>query len=333
VVMTICGLVFGLSYLLMSQVYALWQLYVFYGLLIGVGMSGGMVPMMSTAARWFTKRRGLLTGIVLSGVGVGTMISPPVVSRLISSYGWRTADIYIGIVFLVMLVVVSQFLKRDPGKIGQLPYGADHIERAGSTPEVSGFSLREALHTKQLWMLFVMYICLGTSQMAVMVHIVPHATDLGISPIAAANIMTIIGALSLTGRVVLGGVADRIGSKRALIIGLALMSVALFLLQSAKELWMFYPFAALFGFGYGGDVALISLIVADLFGLRAHGAILGVVSFAYTIGCATGPLLAGRIYDVSGSYYLAFWVFAALCVVGLVILALLKPTREGSSAV
>jgi len=168
----------------------------------------------------------------------------------------------------------------------------------------------------------------GIGHMAIMVHIVPHATDLGVSPIAAAQIMTIIGGVGIPARVVFGSAADKYGNKRALIISVALLAVALLLLQPARELWMLYLSAAIFGVGYGGEVALMSPIVAELFGLRAHGVILGVVNFSYFVGCAIGPLLVGRMFDMAGSYYSGFLVCAIFFIAGLILVFPLRKPRE-----
>ena len=278
-----------------------------------------------------------MTGIVASGIGAGTMIGPPLAGWLISSYGWRSSYFMIGITTLVLLVFVAQFLKRDPGQIGQLPYGASpydgsEVKQEGSVSEASGFSRKEAIRTRQFWMLCMAYLSFGISQMAIMVHIVPHATDLGISVIVAANILAIIGALGLFGRITMGGVADRIGNKQASIIGFALLPVALFWLQFAGEPWMFYLFAVIFGLGVAGVGGLIPPVVAELFGMRAYGSILGMVVFAWGAGGAVGPIVAGYIFDTANSYYLAFMVFAILSIVSLVLTLFLKPPhREDSS--
>ena len=128
VVMSGCGFFLGLGYLLMSQVSAIWQLYLFYGVMVGIGVSGSFVPLVSTVARWFAERRGMMTGIAVSGIGIGTMIMPLVANWLISSYGWRTSYIVVGITVLVLIILVAQFLRRDPGQMGQLPYGADEVK-------------------------------------------------------------------------------------------------------------------------------------------------------------------------------------------------------------
>jgi len=293
-----------------------------------MGVSGGFVPMASTVARWFVKRRGLMTGIVVAGVGVGIAIVPLVASWLILSYSWRTSFIVIGIIALVLLVLVAQFLKRDPGQVGQSPYGDNEVKPENLISEARGFSFQEAIHTKQFWMVCTTYLFFGACLHTVMAHIVPHATDLGISAASAANILATIGGLNIVGRIGIGSVSDRVTIKSSLIIGFILLAVALLWLQLARELWMLYLFAIIFGFGIGGLVALESPVTAELFGLRAHGAILGTIVFGATTGGAIGSLLAGYIFDISGSYYLAFLVCAVLSIASVILASLLRPTRR-----
>ncbi len=327
-VITVCGVILGLGYLLMSRVEAVWQLYLFYGLVIASGQSGSLIPMMSTVARWFMKRRGLMGGIVVAGVGVGQMVTPPIATQLITAYGWRTCYVVIGITALVVLVVLGQFLKRDPSQVGQLPDGVKEIRKETLVSEAKGLSRKEALHTGQFWMLFATYVCYGYLVQGTMVHIVPHATDLGISAVTAAGILSLVGGISVMGRIGMGSTGDRIGNKRALISMFILAIIAFIWVQFARELWALYLFAALFGFAYGGLIALESPLVAELFGLKAHGALLGIIHFGATIGGAASPLLAGRIFDVTGKYQIAFLVTTGFIVAGLILASLLKPPRK-----
>jgi len=150
-VVTICGLFLGLGYLLMSQVKASWELYLFYGVIIAVGQGGVFVPLISTIPRWFVKRRGLMTGIVVTGSSVGTMIMAPLAGWLIASYGWRISYAVIGIISLVLITLVAQVLKRDPSQVGLLPYGVNEAKKETSLNlAVKGFSFWEAINTRQL---------------------------------------------------------------------------------------------------------------------------------------------------------------------------------------
>jgi predicted MFS family arabinose efflux permease len=269
-----------------------------------------------------------MTGIVLSGVGVGTMLGAPIAGRLIQAYEWRFSFMLMGIFFLSLLVVAAQFLRRDPDKMGLLPYGVS-TEKSSDMQEPNtdkhGLRLAEARKTRQFWMLFITYIFFGICQMAIMVHIVSHATDIGILELQAANILVVIGALIILGMIISGIIADRIGSKKSFCIALGILALALLWLQIADEMWAFYLFAVLFGFGAGGGIALMSTQTADLFGIHAHGAIMGVISFGYTIGCTIGPILAGRIFDTTGNYQIAFGIFAAVSIIGLLLIFRLKP--------
>jgi len=323
-VVTAGGCFLGLGYLLMPQISAIWQLYLFEGVIIGIGLGVAWVPLLSPIARWFVKKRGMMTGIVVAGVGVGVMIMPPAASWLISNYGWRLAYTIIGIVTLASVVPAAQFLKRDPDQMGLVPYGADEVKIESPNLETGGFSLQEAIRTRQFWMLSAMWLCFAFSLETIFVHLVPYATDLGISTISAANILAISGGVSILGGIIIGNIADRSGNRPALIITSILFAGALIWLVVAKELRMLYLLAAIFGFGYGGLFAVESPIVAKLFGLSAHGAIMGSVGVGYMIGGAFGPVLAGRMFDITGSYQTAFLISAAAGVTALILALLLR---------
>ncbi len=329
IVVTAGGLLLGSGYILMSQISAIWQLYLFYGILAGIGLSGVYVPPISTVARWFIKRRGLMTGIAMAGIGIGTMIMPPIANWLISSYGWRTSYTVIGITILVLLILVAQFLRRDPGRMGLVPYGKGKGEQAGLNSGAEEFSLQRATRTRQLWTICAMFLCYGVCVQTIIVHIVPYATDIGISAASAANILATIGGTSIAGRIIMGSAADRIGTKPTIIICFILISITFLWLLAAKELWILYLFAIVFGFGYGGLTSLISPTVAELFGMSSHGVILGAVFFGWSIGEAIGPVLAGRIFDITGSYQPAFWVCAALSIIAIILALFLRPITNG----
>lgn len=330
IVVTVCGVFLGMGFLLMSQITSLWQIYLIYGVLVAVGASGGFVPLASTTAKWFVKRRGLMTGIVLSGVGAGVMIGTPAAGWLISSYGWRDSYFAIGIGTLVLFTLIAQLLRRDPGVVGQLPDGESEVKKNRGVFDASGLSPREAMRTRQFWMIFTIYISYGIILQAILVHIVAHATDLGIPALRATNILALIGAVQIAGRIGLLSSTDRIGSRRGLIIGYCLLMVSLFSLQFAKELWVFYLFAVIFGLAYGGIGPIISPLVAELFGTRMHGAILGIFAFAWAMGSAFGPTMAGYIFDITNSYYPAFWFLTALSIISLILTLLLKPIPKKS---
>jgi MFS family permease len=331
IVVTAAGIFLGLSFLLMSQISEIWQLYLSFGILWGIGQSGIIVPILSTVARWFSRRRGIMVGIVSAGIGGGQAVAPPIANHLIINFGWRTSYFIMGIIVLLAIVATAQFLKRDPSQIGLLPDGADREVQDCLEAEPTGLSLREAMHTMQLWILLIVYFCFGFFALATSVHIIPHTTDLGISAASAAAILSAIGGLSIIGRIGMGSAADRIGTKRILTVSFILTTAMLFWLFFIKELWMFYVFAAVFGFAWGGAIALQSPVSAESFGMKAHGAILGASVFGFSLGGSIGPLLAGYMFDVIGNYQLAFVVFAILSLLSIILTLLLKPAGSTDS--
>ena len=325
-VVTVCGLVLGLGFLLMSRISAVWQLYLVYGVIVSIGTSGLWVPMISTVARWFVKRMGMMSGIVLAGGGLGMIIMPPLATRLIITYGWRTSYIIVGLMAMIVIISAAQFLRRDPSQIGQLPDGVDEVNAKSLDLQASGLSLREAIHTGRFWMLCAVFGCIWFSGMAIWVHIVIHAIDLGISAINASNIPAIMGGAGIAGRILMGSAADKIGHKPILLIGFTLMLVSLFWLAEARELWALYLFAVIFGFGYSGLMVLESPLTARLFGLASLGIIVGSVEFLSMAFSTPSPIVAGFIFDITSSYRLAFLICATISIIGLILSLLLRPT-------
>ena len=326
-VMTLCGFILGLGYFLMSQTSTIWQLYLFYGVIVGTGMGGAFVPLTSTVARWFVKRRSMMTGIVLTGIGIGSLIAAPVAHWLVSMYDWRLSYVILGSMVLLIVVLSAQFLRRDLTQVGHLPYDEHEGDEKGVNLGGKAFSLIEAVTTRQFWLVSGMLFCFGFCMFTITVHIVPHITELGISAASAASVLATAGGMSIIGNFVLGSAADRIGNRQVFIIGFILMATALFWLVPAAEAWMLYLFAVVFGFAHGGMGASESPLVAGLFGLSSHGLIFGVVGLGFTIGAAIGPFLAGHFFDITDSYQVAFLVCAVISIVGLILTALLKPMR------
>lgn len=328
VVMTLCGFLLGIGYLLMSQVSSVWQLYLIYGAVIGLGMGGSFVALLSTVARWFVKRRGIMTGIVISGLGIGTFIMSPVANWLISSYDWRTSYSIIGGAVLVIGILAAQVLRRDPAKVGLMPHGEDNKDKHGAPSGSEGFTLKEAMRTTQFKMVAVIFFSLGYGIMAMNVHLVPHITDLGISAATAAAILAVSGVLNTAACIGLGSYVDRIGSKRVCVISFAMIAVGVFLLVFLKEVWMLYLCAVVWGIGAGGGAPVESTITAELFGMKSHGSIFGAISCCFTIGGALGPFLTGYLFDITGNYQLAFLICAIISAIGLAFSALIKPTKD-----
>jgi len=329
-VMTGGGVLLGLGYLLMSSVSALWEYYLYCTVIIGIGISGTDVVVLSTTARWFVKKRSMLTGVIKMGTGVGMMIMPMFINRLIAQYDWRSTFLVLGIMILIVYVASSQCMVRDPVKKGLSPDGARNNNRLKQASVEKGLGLKEALRTAQLWTICVAYALLMFSIATVMFHIVPIAIDLGISAANAANVLATVGSVSIVGRFVMGTAGDRIGTKSSLVICFLILLSGLIWLQFATTLWMLLLFAVIHGFAHGGFFTLISPLLADFFGTRSHGAIFGVLTFVSAIGSAVGPVMAGYMFDTTGSYQLVFLALTGMSIAGLIAASLLKPVIQES---
>lgn len=323
-IMLASGLCLSGGYLLMSTLHSGWQLYVYYGLIVGVGMSTHDIVTLSTVARWFKRRRGMMTGLVKAGTGTGQFILPLAASALILAYGWRSTYVAIGLVVLVVYLIAARLMKRSPEESGLSQDGVSALE-GEHVPATAGVLFSEALRMPQLWLCCLSYFCVIFGAITILVHIVPHATDLGLAGPSAAAVVSVIGAVSVVGRITMGTASDRIGSRRAFLVCFIIFISALLWLQVASTAWMLFLFAVVYGFAHGGFYTVLSPTIAELFGLRAHGAVFGLVYFWGTLGGAIGPVVAGRIFDVQHSYASDFWLLAGLATLGLLLMLRVRP--------
>jgi MFS family permease len=325
-VIVFCAALLTMGYTLMYFVQSTWQFYLLYGIIIASGVGGFWAPQVSTIARWFKRKRGFMTGIVSGGISFGTLILPPVVTRIIDVFGWRTTYLLIGVGTFIVIMVSAKFVKPAPQSTEISPYG-ENKEKMPLFEQSASLNLKAAISTYQFWMVAIIYLFFGLAQLMVIVHIVPNAIGMGISPFSAAGILSVIGGVSFIGRILIGLIADRIRVKPAVILSLGLMTIALLWLQQADSLWKLYVFAVFFGFAYGGLSCLQSLIAAELFGLLSLGVITGIFSLSFDIGGAIGPWLAGFIFDNRGSYTWAFILCLGAIIISLLISMTLKPPK------
>lgn len=323
-----CGISLALGCFLMSLVQEAWQLNLFYGVLVGIGFGGAMIPLMTTISRWFVSRRGLMTGIVVSGVGFGTILMPILATALLSVYHWRTSFVIIAVISIIVIIPSALLLKRDPSKIGQSALGEENAASNNKKP-VSGLTFRQAIRTSQFWTIFSFYFIFGFFVQSIMLHTIPHAKTLGIDAGSAALIVSCIGVGSICGRIIMGSLSDRIGVKNSVLIAFVVAILGFGWLLMADQLWMLFIFGVIFGFAYGALIALQALVGAKMFGLVSVGAIVGTIVFAYTTGGSIGPIVTGYIFDVTGNYTLAFRIFLVLAVLALVLALLIrKPVKK-----
>ncbi len=313
-VLTATGLTTGIGYFLMSSMTAPWQLLVCYGLLVGLGFATHDVVTLSTVASWFPQRRGLVTGIVKAGSGCGQILVPLVVTWLLANGGWRNAFAVLGIMAGVLLIVLAQLMR------GQSEPASKKLDLSKENDtSIAGMSFKHARKDRMLWTFCAIQFCFIPSLMTIPLHIVAHATDLGMTRQLAALILSTLGAASIIGRLVVGHLVDRFGARRILCTCLWALLVSLLMLRfNSAPLWLF-PAALIYGAAHGGLFTAVSPSVAEYFGMKSHGAIFGTVLFFGTLSGTAGPVIAGMLFDRFQSYDTAFTILAVLAVTGLLL--------------
>jgi MFS family permease len=319
-VMAVAAATLGLGFFLCSLVQSVWQLYLFAGVICGLGSPIGTVLPLSMVARWFVKRQGLALGIASAGIGAGAATVPLLATGLISALGWRVSYALLGLLIWVTCIPVALMTMRDPAP-GEVRAREGHPaalkDPFGSHLAETSFSLSQAVQTSSFWYLFSIFglsvFCLGLA----MTHLVPHARDSGLSAVTAAGLLSAMGTFSIVGRLVSGMISDRIGARLVLAAGVLIQGVMMLWLVKVDSTWAFYLFAAIFGLSYGGNIVLIPKLTSHFFGLGSMGAIFGALSVADGLGFGTGPLMAGYIFDTTGSYQMSFFIVAGAMAVAL----------------
>jgi MFS family permease len=325
VVVIVFGSFIGVSYLLMSLMNSLWQFYTFYAL-AAVGFSTATVPIMATVARWFLRRRALMTGIVQTGVGIGGFIVAPLTGWLIGQYGWRNAYSVLGTIALIGVIITGLIIRRDPRDMGQLPDGAN--EEAAQAPKVycnsveaADFTLEQVFGYGQFWIIIGIFFSFGFCRATFLPHIPAHVQDLGYTLADGARVIAILTISSIVGRLWIGWLPNR----QAFMLSFAVTTIALVWGLFASKLWGLYIFAVVFGFGWGAQAVLRFTIVADSFGLMSLGLIMGLLSFSEAVASALGSYFGGYVFDAFGSYQLAFYFGIAFSILAIVLAWQLKP--------
>ncbi len=322
-------LLVAVGYALTSRVTGIWEMYLYMGLIIGVGMSVPYPALTALISRWFTARRGLAMGIVLAGFGLGQIIFPPLVTRWIVAYSWQTAFINLALIAGLCGVPLGLLLK-VPGKEKMLPlkgpFGSD--PPTGWQQKSNEGAFKDGLRSHALWQISLVYLLFSACLQALMVHLVPHAIDVGIKPLAASVLIGVIGAANVAGRITGGGFSDKLGTRRILILSLITSGLALLALCFTKSFWGLYFIAGVYGLGYGGISITVPKLASEYFALSSLGVIIGIVQLAFAAGGAIGAPLAGYIFDRTNSYVLAFAVLFILLAVAFVLSLSLHPPRR-----
>jgi MFS family permease len=328
------GTFFGvLGYVLMFRASTLWQLYVYFGLFIGIGISCSWVPLIATISRLFTEKRVLAIGILTSGLTVGSMFVPLFSAYFITIYGWRISFLILALILLIACLPAIFILGNYPQeKIDKTKNEVSNkVSIANPIDEqtqIKEWSALEAAKTLPFLMVITIGFVTATGFFSIAVHIVAYATDMGVPTTSAALILSFQSIANITAKLTVWSFVKKIGSRTTLAFLIALQAVSLFLFIWATALWMLFALGAVFGFGLGGSMAIRMSIIPEYFGTKAVGTLIGIAGVAWGLGGIVGPILAGYIFDTTASYNVAFFTGGLLLLLGMIAALFLKPPKS-----
>jgi MFS family permease len=301
------GILLGIGLIAGSQAATLLQFQLLFGVTVGLAVGSIYAPMTATVTRWFTANRSLAVALVSAGMGLGTVLIAPLSRWIITSYDWRSAMLVIGGIAWLVIIPASLFLRRPPA-----PAHAGAAINVGMSGHE--FTMAEVLRSPQFATIALTHFACCAAHSGPIFHMVSYAIDCGVPSMTAATILGAAGLASLSGRIVCGLVADRVGAKPTLVAGLVVQAVAVSLYVVTQGTAGFYALAALFGLSYGGVMPLYAILVREYFGAKIMGTAFGAVAMVSLLGMAIGPWAGGWLFDTFGSY---FWLYIGSFGIGL----------------
>lgn len=325
VVMSAGAAVAGAGFVVLCSMSALWHYYLGYAI-VGLGMAGtGQIPTSAVVSNWFEKRRGTAVGLMASGVGVGGLVLSPVVGTyLLPVLGWSRSFLILGILCWAVIIPLAVLVIRTrPEEKGLQPYGsvvADAARDHARYAVKSGVTLRIAMGTTAFWLIVATYLLSHFAQVGAIQNQVPFLEDAGFAAAVSAGALGAVGLFSAFAKFGFGWLCDRMQARRALAVGLVLQAVSIVVLMNigtGSPAWLAWLYAITMGLGIGSWLPTMSMLVSGYFGLKHYGSIFGAVTIPYSVGSAVGPLVAGRMFDSSGSYHQVFVLFLILFIVSI----------------
>ncbi len=334
IIVAIGSVILGIGFVMSGYVSSKGGLYLTYGLIAGLG--GGMVylPPIATAPKWWPDRKALATGFAVVGLGLGSFIMGPLATYLINApgLGWRYVFIYVGMAMGVMGVISAFCLSNPPA--GWKPAGWNPPAPASGSPtSLKGdYAFGEAIRTPQFWLLYVSYFCGAFAGLMVIGHIASHGMDSGLKSMQAAFAVSTLGIFNAVTRILIGAVADKVGTRVSFLVIFIAQVVAMALLYPVGSSAMFLAvIAALIGWNYGAMFTLFPATCLQYYGPTAQGANYGLLFTAFGLAGFCGPYVGGMLKDTTGTYYAPFLVGAAVVAISVIISFMIKPpaARKG----
>lgn len=329
------ALITGSGLIFLSRIHSLWAFYGAFALIaVGTSTCIGVVPITVTAY-WFHRRVSLATGIVVCGSAAGGLLVP-IVTLVIDTFGWRMAMVVFGAATWLILLSLAIIVRHSPERYGLLPDGQvcgfaveAYVPPRPAYSNYKDLSVWQALRSREFWHLQTAFICHVFAIHAVLTHVMPYLSSIGISRSIGSLAAGAIPVLSVAGRLSFGWLGDRQDKRRITAIGIGLTAISLFgfaFLDRSGE-WLLTPVIVLLSIGYGGPVPMIPAMLREYFGRKHLGSIVGFSQGIAMVGSITGQPLAGFVFDTYGRYQAAWIAFAVVNLFG--VLSILSAPKSG----
>jgi len=310
VLFSLSALVASAGLALTSQTNSIWELYLYYGVITAAGTSGISISVVSsTLSRWFKRLRGFVSGLAISGTALGQFLLIPLLALLMGKFGWRWTWIILGALLSLVVIPISlAVMGRDP--LARGPEGAGGTGHPHGVEESLSSGLSSStyhvLRSRDFLLVASSYFICGFQDFFFVTHLIPFATDQGLSAQEASNLQGLAGLLSIPGLLIFSALSEKLGRKIPLFLTFLprFLCFALLLFFAARV--GIYISALLFGFTLMASAPLAAVLIGELYGLRNIGTLTGVIFWVHHLGGALGAYTGGLVYDLTHGYSMAF---------------------------
>ena len=333
-VLIIGSLIIAAGYVLLGNIKTVWQLYVIY-FIMALGFScTSLVPANTLITNWFIRKRGFAMSLTNTGLSAGGIVLVPLASYIITRWGLEIALPVLGVIYGVVVIFCTSFIKQRPSDINQFPDGTppeavsldSHASEISYSSQMRVWTRLQAMRTVAFWSIVIAFLLALAGQIAFLMHQISFLSQyLGIS--GAATAVSITAGASIIGRLWLGTFVDRCDKRYVIMVCFLIQGIAVFMLAHYQHVVILYLGTLAFGLTMGNIIMMQSLITGECFGLVSFATVSGLAGVFTMTGAAFGPSIAGFIFDATGSYRLAFTIFAVMSAVAILVIYFAKPPK------